>query len=110
LLKEYFSSDLINETGLPTVSHFAKSLNISDSYLSDLLRKETGTNTQENIHLYVINRSKDILINTNKSISEIAYELGFEYPQYFSRLFKKKTGETPREYRENDILSPSSAD
>ena len=110
LLKEYFSSDLIKENGLPTVSHFAKSLNISDSYLSDLLRKETGTNTQENIHLYVINRSKDILINTNKSISEIAYELGFEYPQYFSRLFKKKTGETPREYRENDILSPSSAD
>lgn len=100
LLKEYFNSEMVINNGLPKVSYFANRLHLSDSYLSDLLKKETGKNTQDMIHHYVIEKAKTDLVNTNKSISEIAFELGFEYPQYFSRLFKNKTGQTPKEYRD----------
>lgn len=99
LIKQYFDSEKVQRFGLPTVHYFASELNLSDSYLSDLLKKETGKNTQENIHVFVIEKAKNLLINSDDSISEIAYELGFEYPQYFSRLFKKKTGMTPLNYR-----------
>lgn len=98
-IKQYFSSEDLKESGLPTVHYFAEKLNLSDSYLSDLLKKETGKNTQDNIHFYVIEKAKTMLLNSDKSVSEIAFDLGFEYPQYFSRLFKKKVGQTPKAFR-----------
>ncbi|MFT3979270.1 MAG: helix-turn-helix transcriptional regulator [Ferruginibacter sp.] len=100
LLKEYFKSDELNEKGLPAVKYLAAKVHLSPNYLSDLLRKETGMNTQDHIHHYLIEEAKKILLGTNKSISEIAYRLGFEYPQYFSKLFKQKTGNTPQEFRD----------
>jgi AraC-like DNA-binding protein len=67
--------------------------------LSDLLKKETGKNAQEHIHYFLIEAAKNILINSDKTVNEIAYNLGFEYPQYFNKLFKQKTGQTPLEFR-----------
>lgn len=99
LLKAYFNSDDIQLNGLPKVHYFAEKLHLSDSYLSDLLKKETGKNTQDHIHSFMIEKAKTLLVNTNDSVSEIAFDLGFEYPQYFSRLFKNKTGQTPVQYR-----------
>ncbi len=99
LIKEYFNSELLAVNGLPKVSYFASRLNLSPSYLSDLLKKETGRNAQEHIHYYLIEKAKNLLLNTNLTVSEIAFQLGFEYPQYFSRIFKKKTSHTPIEFR-----------
>jgi len=84
---------------LPTVRFLADNVNLSPSYLSDLLKKETGKNAQEHIHFYLIEEAKTYLINTEKNINEIAFSLGFDYPQYFNKLFKQKTGKTPMEYR-----------
>ena len=84
---------------MPTVKHLADQVNLSSNYLSDLLKKETGKNAQEQIHFYLIEEAKNLLINSEKNINEIAYNLGFDYPQYFNKLFKKKTGKTPMEYR-----------
>ena len=98
LLKEYFSNKTLPNR-LPTVKHLADAVHLSPGYLGDLLKKETGLNAQEHIHQYVIEEAKNILLNSNQSVSEIAFHLGFEYPQYFSRLFKQKTGTTPLEYR-----------
>lgn len=98
-LKAHYQSELVNEIGIPTVQYFAKELNFSSNYLSDLLKKETGKTAQEHIHLFVIERAKNRLLNSSASISEIGYSLGFEYPQHFSNLFKLKTGMSPREYR-----------
>lgn len=99
LLKSYFKSERLKETGLPTVKYLADNVHLSASYLSDLLKKETGMNAQDHIHYYLIEEAKNNLLNTNDSVNEIAYKLGFEYPQYFSKLFKLKTGITPVEYR-----------
>lgn len=99
LLRTYFKSEKIKETGLPTVKYLADNVHLSASYLSDLLKKETGMNAQDHIHYYLIEQAKNILLNTDNSVSEVAYSLGFEYPQYFSKLFKQKTGQTPIEYR-----------
>jgi AraC-like DNA-binding protein len=98
LLKQHFSIKTL-PNGLPTVKHLADAVHLSPGYLGDLLKKETGLNAQEHIHQYVIEEAKNILLNSNQSVSEIAFHLGFEYPQYFSRLFKQKTGTTPLEYR-----------
>ncbi len=98
-LKDYFKSTNIKEKGLPTVKHLADQVHLSPNYLSDLLKKETGMNAQDHIHYHLIEQAKNTLLNTNHSVSEIAYSLGFEYPQYFSKLFKQKTGSTPIEYR-----------
>lgn len=98
-LQEYFSSDKLKEKGLPSVSYLAGKVNLSPNYLSDLLKKETGMNTKNKIHHFLIEEAKNILLGSNKSINEIAYDLGFEYPQYFSKLFKQKTGSTPQAYR-----------
>ncbi len=98
ILTAYFKVDHV---GLPTVKYLADRVNLSPNYLSDLLKKETGKNTQDHIHYHVIEEAKNILLNTNKSIGEIAYMLGFEYPQYFNKLFKQKTGKTPVEFRMN---------
>ena len=99
LLKTYFKTDKLKKTGLPTVKYLADNVHLSASYLSDLLKKETGMNAQDHIHYYLIEEAKNILLNTDNSVGEIAYSLGFEYPQYFSKLFKQKTGQTPIEYR-----------
>lgn len=99
ILKKYFTETNVKEIGLPTVKYLAEKVNLSPSYLSDLLKKETGKNAQEQIHFYLIEEAKNYLINTEKNINEIAYSLGFEYPQYFNKLFKQKTGNTPMEYR-----------
>jgi AraC-like DNA-binding protein len=85
--------------GLPNVQYLANQMNFSSNYLSDLLKKETGKTAQEHIHLFIIEKAKNKLLNSNKSISEIGYALGFEYPQHFSNLFKLKTGVSPSEYR-----------
>lgn len=98
ILNEYFKRDL-NEKGIPTVKYLANQVHLSPSYLSDLLKKETGKNARDHIHFYLIEEAKNILLSTNKSVGEIAYLLGFEYPQYFNKLFKQKTGKTPIEFR-----------
>lgn len=99
LLIAYFNSDLLEKNGLPTVKYCAEKMNFSANYLSDLLKKETGKNTQEHIHYYLIEKAKTRLLNSDETVSQIAYELGFEYPQYFSKIFKKKTGLSPAKYR-----------
>lgn len=99
LLKRYYETEDIDEKGLPTVQYLAKQLNFSSNYLSDLLKKETGKTAQEHIHLFVIEKAKNKLLNSESSISEIGYSLGFDYPQHFSNLFKSKTGFSPSEYR-----------
>lgn len=99
LLEEYFENELQKELGIPSVQYFADKLNFSSNYLSNLIRKGTDKSILEHIHYYVIELAKNKLLNSNSSISEIAYELGFEYSQYFSRLFKNKVGKTPLEYR-----------
>ena len=84
---------------LITANDIASELSMSTHYLSDLLRNGTGMNTQQHIHAYLIERAKSLLLTTSLSVNEIAYMLGFEYPQYFSRLFKTKTAQTPNEFR-----------
>ena len=99
ILTEYFAKTKVEEQGLPTVKFLADKVHLSPSYLSDLLKKETGKNAQEHIHYYLIEEAKSLLLNSDKNVSEIAFNLGFEYPQYFNKLFKQKTGKTPMEYR-----------
>jgi YesN/AraC family two-component response regulator len=99
LLKAYYQTDQVHDSGMPNVQYLAKKLNFSANYLSDLLKKETGKTAQEHIHLFVIEKAKNILLSSNHSISEIGYALGFEYPQHFSNLFKSKTGFSPSEFR-----------
>jgi len=99
VLKNYYKSNKHIEIGIPTVAYCGESLNMSSKYLSDLLRKETGRNTQDHIHEFIIEKAKNKLLNSTISVSEIAYNLGFEYPQYFSKLFKKTTDFSPSEYR-----------
>jgi len=102
LLDHFFKPDALHNQGFPSVKYFAEQLHLSPNYLSDLLKKETGKNGTEQIQFHVIELAKDRLLSTNVSVSEIAYDLGFEYPQYFSKMFKKKTGMTPVEYRNLD--------
>ncbi len=99
LLNDYFGSENPQKFGLPSVSHFAEELNLSPNYLGDLIKKETGKSAIDHIHLKLIDIAKDRIFDTDKSISQIAYEMGFKYPQHFSRVFKKNTGYTPNEYR-----------
>ncbi|MES2134199.1 MAG: helix-turn-helix transcriptional regulator [Bacteroidota bacterium] len=99
VLTHYFQSTNLKEEGLPTVKYLADQVKLSSNYLSDLLKRETGMNAQDRIHYYLIEEAKNLLLSSNKTVSELAYTLGFEYPQYFSRLFKSKTGMTPGEYR-----------
>jgi AraC-like DNA-binding protein len=99
ILTDYFTKTKLKENGLPSVKFLADSIHLSPSYLSDLLKKETGKNAQEHIHFYLIEEAKTLLLNSDKNINEIAFVLGFEYPQYFNKLFKQKTGKTPVEFR-----------
>ena len=98
MLHAYFAGDLV-ETGLPAVKYFASKLALSPHYLSDLLNKHTGKTTQEYIHLAFAEKAKQLLWSTQKPISEIAYELGFEHPSHFTKLFKSQTGQSPRAFR-----------
>lgn len=99
-LEDYFDSGQLEKNGIPSIEQIAEKLSVSQRYLSDTLKKETGKTTTEHLQLYLIDEAKNILLNPGKSISEVAYELGFEYPQYFSRLFKKMEGISPSEFRE----------
>lgn len=100
ILNEQFSRDLTKQNGLPTVEYLASQLHLSPRYLSDLLKQETGKTALEHIHIFLIDEAKNLLRSTNHTIAETAYDLGFENPPYFSRLFKKETGMTPKEFRE----------
>jgi AraC-like DNA-binding protein/transcriptional antiterminator Rof (Rho-off) len=97
-LNAYFEEGA-GEKGLLTVNYMASQLHLSSKYLSDLLKAETGKTALELIHLYVISEAKNMLVGGDRSISEIAYQLGFENPPYFSRLFKKEVGMSPKEYK-----------
>ncbi|MDD4697081.1 MAG: helix-turn-helix domain-containing protein [Fermentimonas sp.] len=99
LLNRYFSSDNPDNIGLPTVTWCAEELKLSANYFGDLIKKETGISAQEYIQTKIINVAKVKLYDSSKSVNEVAYELGFKYPQHFSRLFKQRTGTTPNEFR-----------
>ena len=99
LLDAYFSSDRPQSEGLPSVKYFAEQLHLSANYFGDLIKKETGRTAQDHIQLKLIDVAKERIFDVRKSVGEIAYELGFKYPQHFTRLFKKLTGLTPKEYR-----------
>jgi len=101
LLADYFNSDDLAIKGLPTVQFVSETLNVSTSYLSSLLKVLTGQSTQQHIHEKLIEKAKEKLSTTDLSVSEIAYELGFEYSQSFSRLFKSKTNLSPLEFRQS---------
>jgi AraC-like DNA-binding protein len=101
LLTEYFNENNLNIRGLPTVQYFADRIFVSHNYLNDMLKSTTGLTTQQHIHNYLIDKAKELLSTTNLSISEIAYQLGFEYPQSFNKLFKNKTQLTPLEFRKS---------
>ena len=101
LLEEYFDNDLTEAEGIPKVSYFSEKLNLSQNYLSDLLRTITGQSTQQHIQQKLIECAKELLVNSELKVSQIAYHLGFEHPQSFHKLFKNKTQTSPIEYRES---------
>lgn len=102
LLKDYFEKDEQLKNGVPTVQYCSEQLNMSASYLSDVIKKATGETANYHIKQYVVQLAKNRLVSGMNS-SEVAYSLGFDYPQHFSRTFKKVTGETPSEYRERRL-------
>lgn len=99
LLNEYFESDKPEILGLPSVTWCAEQLNLSSNYFGDLVKKETGKTAQEYIQSKLIDVAKEKIFDGNKTINQIAGELGFKYPQHFARVFKKRVGHTPNEYR-----------
>ena len=99
LLNEYFVSENPKTIGLPSVGYFASEFNLSSNYFGDLVKKETGKTAQEYIQTKLIDVAKERIYDTSKSVSEIAYELGFKYPQHFTRLFKQRVGHSPNDYR-----------
>ena len=106
-LVQQFQSDLVAyfkegkhlDLGAPSIAYFAEKANLSQHYFSDLLKKESGRAAKDHINDFIIEKAKDQLLNTKNPISTVAYELGFNYPHYFTRLFKTKTGQTPLEFR-----------
>ena len=99
LLNGYFQTDKPQSIGLPSVAYCAGELNLSANYFGDLVKKETGKTAQEYIQAKVIDVAKEKIFDQNRSVNQIAYELGFKYPQHFSRLFKQQVGVSPRDYR-----------
>ena len=99
LLNEYFQTDKAQTVGLPSVAYCANELHLSPSYFGDLIKKETGKTAQDFIQDKIINVAKGRIFDQSKSVSQIAYELGFKYPQHFTRLFKQRVGQSPNEYR-----------
>jgi AraC family transcriptional regulator, transcriptional activator of pobA len=103
MLSAYFEKGRVKDNGLPTVNFLASELNLSPRYLSDLLKQETGKTAMDLIHIFLIAEAKNLLTGAEQSVSEIAYELGFENPPYFSRLFKKETGMSPNEFKKHSL-------
>lgn len=101
ILSEYFNADSLSGKGLPSVQYIAGALHVSPNYLSGLLKSLTGQSTRQHLHNYLIEKAKEKLSTTNLSVSEVAYQLGFEYPQSFSKLFKTKTRLSPSEFRQS---------
>lgn len=104
LLNEYFQSGLPVQSGLPTVKYFAEKICLSSNYFGDMVKKETGKTPQEHIQEKLIELAKERIVETDETVSEISYGLGFQYPQHLSRLFKKRVGCTPNEYRMQNSL------
>jgi len=102
LLKDYYQSNDLIETGQPTIQYLATKCHLSPSYLTDLLSKETGRSAKEHINDFLVEKAKHLLLSSSDSVSTIAYSLGFNYPHYFARLFKQKTGTTPQKYRQGN--------
>ncbi|MDE5560576.1 MAG: helix-turn-helix domain-containing protein, partial [Bacteroidaceae bacterium] len=100
LINKYFDAGHAGFSGLPTVKWCASELCLSPNYFGDLIKKETGRTAQEHIQLRLVGLAKELLLSPKRTISQVSYELGFQYPQHFTRLFKKVTGMTPNEYRE----------
>lgn len=103
LLDRYFESGRAQQEGLPSVKWCAGELCLSPNYFGDLMKKETGKTAQEHIQFKLIDIAKEMVLNPGRSISQISYELGFQYPQHFTRMFKKVVGMTPNEYREKAV-------
>ncbi|WP_338871199.1 helix-turn-helix domain-containing protein [Spirosoma sp. SC4-14] len=99
LLNVYYQSDKPQTIGLPSVAYCASELNLSANYFGDLIKKETGKTAQEHIQAKVIDLAKEKIFDQRKSVSQVAYDLGFKYPQHFIRLFKQRVGQSPNEYR-----------
>lgn len=99
LLDDYFDNGRARTDGLPTVKYFADKVFLSPNYFGDLIKKETGKTAQEYIQTRLIDAAKEMIAGSDKTMSQIAYELGFQYSQHFNRLFKKNVGYTPNEYR-----------
>lgn len=99
LIDDYYQNEMQLDQGLPTVKYFADEVCLSPNYFGDLIKKETGKSPQEYILYKVIEMGKDMILESDKSVSEIAYHLGFQYPQHFSRFFKQKVGCTPSNFR-----------
>lgn len=105
VLNSYFEQNLFMKEGIPTVDWMAAQLNVSHRYMSDTIKAETGKTAIDQINLFLVEEAKSILLSPNISISETAYKLGFEYPQYFTRVFKKKVGMSPKEYIKTHSLN-----
>ena len=99
LLNNYYKSGKFIETGIPSIEYFADRIHLSGNYLSDLLKKETGYTLKDQVNNFIVEKAKTLLLSESESVSQIAYSLGFNYPHYFSRLFKSKTKLTPQEFR-----------
>jgi AraC-like DNA-binding protein len=99
VLNVYFETGLLKEKGIPTLEWMAEQLGVSHRYMSDSIKAETGKTAVDQINIFLVEEAKNMLLASNSSVSETAYSLGFEYPQYFSRLFKKKVGVSPAVYR-----------
>lgn len=102
LIDEYLDSGMPQKQGLPSVSFFADKVFLTANYFGDLVKRETGKSAQEYIQFKLIEKAKDRIVGTNLTMSEIAYELGFQYPQHFGRLFKRHVGVTPNNYRKQN--------
>jgi len=100
LLRLYYNEGMFRKTGAPSIEYFSERLNLSANYLSDLLKKETGYSAKDQISNFIIEKAKTLLLSETDSVSGIAYTLGFNYPHYFSRMFRSKTGMTPQKYRQ----------
>jgi len=100
LLQDYYNKGELKENGIPSINYFSDKIFLSPNYLSDLMKKETGKSAKDHINDFVIEKAKTLLLSSNDSIGELSFTLGFNYPHYFSRLFKSKTGITPQEYRQ----------